>query len=622
MTSLKSRTRIGSGMRRNCRRRAKLIAMIAAYLAVTPGFAAGPLVNATIEPVQITVGESAQLTITTLGTGMEPLSLPVVPGLEFRVVDRSRRNEIIHGATLATTTTVVRVTPQVAGTFTIPGITPTSQPLVLSVSPNTGIGVLARPPAGIGASARPPVLTGATAANGIRMSPDGAAFVRLSVPKRGVYVGESVPVTIDVGMREGFVRSVNGLPTLAGSDDFTLNNLSRQPERNEQSIDGSRFTLLTWHSVLAAVKPGTFSLTVESPLTVRIRTGSRQEAMLEDQLGDPFMQHFFGATVQKDIKVASPPVELTVSPLPAEGRPPDFSGAVGTFKIASDLSSTAAAAGDPLTLRLHVSGSGNFDRVDTTMLEHIEQWKTYPPKSTFKAADALGYKGEKTFEQPLIASKPGAQMLPGLTFSYFDPTTRRYETARSAPLSVTIAPALSDSTLSAAQIAAGSAATPANQAPSGLRPDHLATDTIADSRASSLVPLYLQTRFLVIPSLLTLAFAGGWLRLRRRAVGAFPRSQLRAANRVLVQLDEAARSGDTPQFFNSVRSALQMAARWQAAAGQITAAEAARLGSESEDIRQLLALADEANYSGHEPTTIDFARWTQVVRRRMLGEHA
>jgi hypothetical protein len=607
-------------MRRNCSRRAKLIAMITAYLAMIPGFAAGPLVNATIEPVQITVGESAQLTITTLGTGMEPLNLPVVPGLEFRVVDRLRRNETVHGATLATTTTVVRVTPQVAGTFTIPGITPTSQPLVLSVSPNTGIGVLAKPPAGIGASARLPVLTGATAANGIRMSADGSAFVRLSVPKRDVYVGESVPVTIDVGMREGFVSSVNGLPSLAGSDDFTLNNLSRQPERTEQSIGGSRFTLLTWHSVLAAVKPGTFSLTVESPLTVRIRTGSRQEAMLEDQLGDPFMQHFFGATVQKDIKVASPPVELTVSTLPAEGRPPDFSGAVGTFKIASDLSSTAAAAGDPLTLRLHVSGSGNFDRVDSAMLEQIEQWKTYPPKSTFKAADALGYKGEKTFEQPLIASKPGARTLPGLTFSYFDPTTRRYETARSAPLSVTISPALSDSSLSAAQIAAGSAGTPAIQPPSGFRPDHLATGAIANS----LVPLYLQTRFLAIPSLLTLAFAGGWLGLRRRTAGASgrDRSQLRAANRVLVQLDEAARSGDTARFFNSARYALQMAARWQAAAGQIGTAEQARLGSDGEDIRQLFALADEANYSGREPTTIDFARWTQVVRRRMLGEHA
>lgn len=607
-------------MSRNRSRRLGLIATIIAYLAMTPAlaaFAAAPLVSATIEPAQITIGESAKLTITSLGTGMEPISLPVVPGLEFRVVERSRRNEIIRGAALATTTMVVRITPQVAGTFTIPGITPSSQPLVLRVSPNSGIGP----------SGKPPVLSGGTAANGIRMTADGSAFVRLTVPKRDVYVGESVPVAIEVGMRAGFVDSLNGLPTLVGSDDFTLNNLSRQPERNEQSIDGKPFTLLTWHSVLAAVKPGVFSLTVESPLTVRIRTGPQREAMLEDQLGDPFMQHFFGATIKKDIKVASPPVELTVSTLPAEGRPPDFSGAVGTFKIASDLSSTTAAAGEPITLHLHVTGSGNFDRVDSSMLEHVEQWKSYPPKSTFKSSDALGYKGEKTFEQPLIASKPGRQTLPGLTFSYFDPTTRRYETARSSPLSVTISPSVADSALTASQLAAGNAATSANQSPGGLRPDHPA----ATAPANSLVPLYLQPRFLAIPSLLSLAFAGGWLRLRRRAAdpnhetSARDRALSKAASRVLVQLDKAARAGDAAQFLNSARSALQrmLAARWQMAAGQITTAEvAARLGSESdgEDIRQLFALADEANYSGHEPTTIDFTHWMQVVRRGMRME--
>ena len=68
-----------------------------------------------------------------------------------------------------------------------------------------------------------------------------------------------------------------------------------------------------------------------------------------------------------------------------------------------------------------------------------------------------------------------------------------------------------------------------------------------------------------------------------------------------------------------------LAARWQMAAEQITTTDVAgRLGSESdgEDIRQLLAVANEANYSGHEPTSIDFARWIQVVRRAMLREQA
>jgi hypothetical protein len=193
---------------------------------------------------------------------------------------------------------------------------------------------------------------------------------------------------------------------------------------------------------------------------------------------------------------------------------------------------------------------------------------------------------------------------------------------------VAISPALADNTLTASQIAAGSAATPANQSPRGFRPDHPASGTLA----SSLVPLYLQPRFLAIPSLLTLGFAGGWLRLRRRAAnpnhGAFARDRAlsKAANRLLVQLDAAARAGDTPRFLNLARSALQrtLAARWQMTAGQIGTTElAARLGNEhdGEDIRQLFALADEANYSGHEPTTIDFTRWRQVVRRGLLGEH-
>jgi len=569
----------------------KLIAVLTSSLVTARAFAEAPLVSATIEPVQITIGESAQLTITTMGTGVDPLALPVVSGLEFRVIDRSRHVQIIRGATLATTTMVIRVTPQVAGTFTIPGITPKSQPLVLRVNPNNGIA---------SASATPPLVAGGSTANGIRMTPDGSAFIRLTVPKREVYVGESVPLLIEVGMRAGFVTSLNGLPTLAGSD-FTLNNLSRQPERDEKTIDGKPFTLLTWHSVLAAVKPGTYSLIVESPLTVRIRTAPPREAMLEDQLGDPFMQHFFGAVVQKDIKVASPPIELTVVMLPVEGRPADFSGAVGSFNIRSDLSSATAAAGDPLTLRLHVTGSGNFDRVDSPMLEHVEQWKTYPPKSSFKSSDAIGYKGEKIFEQPIVASKPGAQTLPGLAFSYFDPATRRYETARSAPHSVTISPSVADSAPTPARAAARSS--------SGLRADHLAPQAFANS----LVPLYLQPRFLSIPSLLTLAFAGGWLRLRRRSTDPVHGASLRvrgstkAANRVVAQLEEAARAGDAVRFVNTARSALQ-----RTTGGNSDA--------DGGDIRQLLALADEANYSGHTPASVDFARWTQIVRRRMMGE--
>ncbi|MGO9932075.1 MAG: BatD family protein [Steroidobacteraceae bacterium] len=610
-------------MKTICRSSGWLVAVIAEFLlAAAPAVADVPLLYATIEPAQISMGESAQYTITNLGSEAESIKLPVVAGLDFQIVRRSHQLEFVNGMALPAVLIVARVTPQLAGIFSIPGITPKSPPLVLQVNEARAAGSFFVP-RNTGPQVVPPILTGAAMPNGIHLTEDGSAYVRLSVPKREVYVGESVPVEIDVGMRSGFVSSLNGLPKLTG-DDFTLNNLSRSPERAEKILAGERFVVFTWRSDLEVVKPGTFSLSAEVPLTVKVRTQSRKDSLLDDEFGDPFLRNFFGPTVPKDINAASPALQLTVLALPTEGRPADFHGAVGTFKIASDISPAAAEAGEPLTLRMHVTGAGNFDRVDSAMLDHLDNWKTYPPKSSFSPGDANGRKGEKTFEQPLIASKSGAQILPGLAFSYFDPTARRYETARSAPLSVMISPSAADSTLTAQQVSASAAMAPENKFSSGLRPDHV----VAGALAGSLVPLYLQPRFLTIPSVLALAFAGGWIGAGRRTnrdrnMPLRKRRLSKAAKRALAQMEAAARSGDPGRFFSCARSTLQqtLAARWQLAADRVTSAEVdSRIGGEGHDIPLLFALADEAQYSGHDLHTTDFARWMQIVRQQLLAD--
>jgi hypothetical protein len=590
--------------------------------------AAPPPVNVTLEPRQISLGETAQLTITTSGSGMDSLTLPTVPGLEFRVVGQSRRIEIINGATMMSNSMILRITPQTAGIFTIPGLTPQSQPLVLRVSPDTG-SASGMPYGNLSPPGRPPVIAGGSAPAGTHMAADGAAFVRMNLPKRDVYVGESIPVDIEVGLRDGFVTSLNGLPTLTGND-FTLNNLSRKPERTERMVDGRQYTVLTWHSMLAPVKPGTFTLTVETPLTIRVRTRPARDSMIEDMLGDPFLQNYFGATVSKDITASSVPADLKVLPLPTEGRPANFSGAVGSFKIASDVAAGSAAVGDPLTLRLHVTGSGNFDRVDTPMIEHLDDWKTYPPKSTFTPGDAIGYKGEKTFEQPLIAAHPGTQSLPDLSFSYFDPETRRYETAHSTPPPVTIAPALAESAPPApgaaatagANTAAGTAAPAA-----GLRPDH-APD---GGTTHSLVPLAWRPAFAALPSLLALGFAGGWisLGLRHRGRPATPAARAKTLSqngiRLLVQMEAAARAGDSAAFFTAAREALQhsFAARWPDSPPELTPDELeARLGADAAAVQQIFDLAVEARYAGDRLTMSDFERCMGVVRHHLTEEAA
>jgi hypothetical protein len=586
-----------------------------------PGAALAPLVSATIRPSRIYMGETAELTITSSGSSMAPVTLPEVPGLELRVMGQSHRVEIINGGTLVTTALIVRVTPAAPGTYTIPDLTPRSQPLVLRVDPESGTGRSSRFGNLPGLAAAPAATaagkSAAARAEGIRLTADGSAFIRLKLPKKEIYVGESIPVDIEVGLRDGFVSSLNGLPTLTGGGDFTLNNLSHQPQRVQKLIDGKNFTLLIWHSAIAGVKPGQFALTVESPLTVRVRTRPQGESLLEDSLGDPFLQNYFGATVKKDITVASPTADLTVLALPLDGRPATFSGAVGSFKISDELSAPMAAAGDPLTLRLQITGSGNFDRVDSPMLEHLDAWKTYPPRSTFKASDAVGYQGSKLFEQPLIAARVGAQTLPALEFSYFDPNTRRYETARSAPVAVTIQPSLADRSLQAPDAVPPSSPGPPQPRPpvastasrspesadaaSGLRPDHA-----RDADYGSLLPLYLQPTFLALPTLLSLAFVATWFGLRRHAAPAGPSrgKTPKAVERTLRQIEAVARSGDAGAFFTAARSALLPCVT-------------GRLDAEHDDIRRLFALADEANYAGSGVAAPDFEHWLRVVRLRL-----
>jgi N-acetylglutamate synthase-like GNAT family acetyltransferase len=602
----------------SARRWRAAIAAVAIY-GVAAATASAVAIDATIEPSQIEVGESARLTIYASGGGTLSVPLPVVSGLEFRVVGQSRQIQMINGRTIESTSTIVRVTPDEPGIFTIPGLTSTSPPLVLRVTPSSGGG------SGFGNGASPgvtPPVAGGSNPSGIHLTPDGSAFVHLEMPKHEIYVGESIPVEIQVGMRDGFVASINGLPKLNNAD-FTLNNLSRQPERAPKTIDGKTFTVYTWRSLLAAVKPGTYSLAFETPLTVRIRTRPQRDSMLDDLLGDPFLQNFFGATVPKDITVFSPEAAVKVLPLPTEGRPADFSGAVGAFKITTDISSAKSTAGDPLTLRMHVHGAGNFDRVESSMLGGDGNWKTYEPKATFNSADPTGYRGEKIFEQPLIASQPGNQTIPALNFSYFDPAARRYETARSSPLSVTVSPPADAAN---EPPPANTPGAPADAFHGGLRPDHALTE----ARVATLTPPYFQPRFIGLSSVLALLLGGGWITLRRRERDALDTQRQRERARaeltqtLLAKMSAASAAGDAPVFLNSARSALQqsLSVRWQVAPEEISEdlIDAQLEDADRDDIRQIFALADEANYSGDDLQAADFDRWTEIVGRQLAVE--
>src|SRR3979411_576048 len=246
----------------------------AGAVAMADAIADPALAYESIEPSRIRLGDSAIIRVTSLDGYLKSVPLPTVPGLTFEVLGRSQGLEFVNGKSIPSTYILIRVTPQFTGLFSIPGLTPTSRSLGLEVvsgdEPN---------PYALHSHnqfPQPLKVSPAPIPKGIQLKAGGAAFVQLVVPTRAVDVGESVPVDIEVGVRPGIVTSMNALPTLSGGD-FTLNSLSKSPKRRDQVIEGSPFVVMTWHSVLAAVKPGDFSLSVETPLSVKINTQSAED---------------------------------------------------------------------------------------------------------------------------------------------------------------------------------------------------------------------------------------------------------------------------------------------------------------------------------------------------------
>jgi hypothetical protein len=243
------------------------------------------------------------------------------------------------------------------------------------------------------------------------------------------------------------------------------------------------------------------------------------------------------------------------------------------------------------------------------MFDHLDHWKAYPPKSSFKPTDPAGNKGEKVFEQPLIAAGAGEQSIPPLEFSYFNPRTQHYERARTEPIKVMVSASLADSSLGAPPVEGR-----VTQLTGGLRPDH----PEPQSAVSELRPLYFQPSFLTIPAALVLILAGSLFAVRAQP----ERAVSKAAERALAQLDAAARSGDSSAFFETARGALlqTFAVRWHLSPEQITSEELkSRLGTAGEDIERLFALADEAKYSDYASGSTDFQRWLGLIRGQLAG---
>lgn len=413
------------------------------------------------------VGAPLQLQYQFVNVG-RPADMPrslMVDGLDIRLTGRSQRTEIVNLQASSMDIYSYTVMPNRPGTFTIPGFavqvdgrqvrTPSVDLRV------TGPGGSAAPPAPGARQMVPPLAPQQAAPPPSRppgqrpgrtppRTPSGEPapfYGEIVMGGRNAYVGEVIPVELRFHFRADCQFDNLQRPTFGG-DGFTAAPLG-EPEQTEQFIDDIPYNVVSFRSAVTPVKSGEL---VIPPATMEGRMIAPGGPAGLDPFFDQFFQNFpmpgFGRA--ENIEASTDARTLDVQPLPKEGQPENFSGAVGQFTMRAAAAPRTAGAGEPVTLALTVEGRGNFDAMGPPELTGTEGWRTYAPKESFDSNDSIGFGGAKTFEFSLVA-REDRSATPGAGFSYFDPIKKKYVTLTTEPVAVTAAGtgAAADSTAAA-----------------------------------------------------------------------------------------------------------------------------------------------------------------------------
>ena len=130
---------------------------------------------------------------------------------------------------------------------------------------------------------------------------------------------------------------------------------------------------------------------------------------------------------------------VEVLPLPESGKPSSFNGAVGIYDLKVNVSRTEVKANESISLKVTLRGEGNVKLIEVPSITFPPGIESYDPKynSDIDYRES-GFKGFKQEEYLLVPRYKGTYKINGLTFSYFNPKSERYETIKTEPIEITV----------------------------------------------------------------------------------------------------------------------------------------------------------------------------------------
>ncbi len=386
----------------------KLILTGTAILLTASAFAAD--VQMTIQPQLISLLDRAVLKIEFIDTKGDAVDIPNVEGLEIQYQGQSSETRIVNFKSTSKVIHNYLVTPTKIGDYTIGPVTCKFKGGQKKVSTKLRV---------------------------IKPKDDPEAqeiskmlFSRISSDREAPYVHEPFGLEVKVYIRDDIQIDGNfslhgGLPE-SGLDGELNWNVSR-PVRVEH--DGQIFKVYQLRTTAKTLTAGTFEFQPQIQVNVVVPRQRRRSYGFDD----PFFGDFFGRQERRPIVLDCNRLDLEVKPVPLDGRPESFTGGVGEFNFTAAVGPKAVKRGEPVTIKMRITGKGNITKITPPSLETNHEFKLYDARTL--PTDAPN---EVCFEQVIIPTTDTITNVPAISFSYFNTQTADFRTITQGPFPIRV----------------------------------------------------------------------------------------------------------------------------------------------------------------------------------------
>ena len=270
--------------------------------------------------------------------------------------------------------------------------------------------------------------------------------IKLILPPSDLYVGQRIPISLEWWVEssgvENLINQQAQVPLFDRQNDFQfydedkqedntfsilLNSGQRAFPANVRSDQEQNKTYVVWKidRVMVPLKPGSFDI---EPASVNVDEGLR------------WQRDLFGrrtATQARKLRVDGKQLKFTVLPVPMKGRPTSFAGAVGkgvVLEVSADRS--VVQVGDPINVTLILKGGAEVENAS------LPSVAADLPDTDFRIPDgkiAGEYIGDgKRFELVIRVLNDRVREIPPISYSWFDPNLKEFQTTRSRPIALSV----------------------------------------------------------------------------------------------------------------------------------------------------------------------------------------